>query len=182
MSPAFLEPEPLGRHHQVAGFECRSPELQDWLRRHARQSQADNFTKVLVTTARGYDDVASYYAWTVGSVSPADAPSRLSAGGGQDAVPVALLARLAVDTRHERQGLGRSLLRDVLLRTLALSQEAPIRALLVHCESAAAKGFYLRHVPAFEPSPTDPMHLLLLIKDLRRACGRFRGGGAGVPS
>jgi len=43
-----------------------------------------------------------------------------------------------------------------------------VRAVLIHCETDTARDFYLR-LAKFETSPTDPMHLLLLMKDLRRA-------------
>jgi GNAT superfamily N-acetyltransferase len=86
--------------------------------------------------------------------------------------PVALLARLGVDVRHEGRGLGAGLLQDVFLRVLALSTEIGCRALLVHAESSDARDFYRHLVPEFEDSPTDPLHLVLLTKDIRRT---FRG-------
>jgi hypothetical protein len=38
----------------------------------------------------------------------------------------------------------------------------------VHAESEEARAFYLHLVPEFEPSPTDDMHLVLLMKDIRK--------------
>ena len=35
-------------------------------------------------------------------------------------------------------------------------------------ETDDARGFYLHLVPEFEPSPTDPLHLVLLMKDILR--------------
>jgi GNAT superfamily N-acetyltransferase len=81
---------------------------------------------------------------------------------------VALLARLGVDVRHEGQGLGAGLLQDVFLRTLALSQEIGCRALLIHAESSNARDFYRHLIPELEDSPTDPLHLVVLTKDIRR--------------
>jgi hypothetical protein len=40
--------------------------------------------------------------------------------------------------------------------------------LLVHAESKQAQAFYEHLIPEFERSPTDPLHLLLLLKDIRR--------------
>ncbi|MCB2412004.1 GNAT family N-acetyltransferase [Demequina sp. TTPB684] len=119
----------------------------------------------------GEPDVVAYYAWTMGAISFEAAPTRVAAGGGKHAVPVALLARLAVDQRHEGHGLGRALLRDVVARTLEVGSRIGCRGLLVHCETEEAREFYLRHLPSFEPSPSDPMHLVLHMKDLRRAVG-----------
>jgi GNAT superfamily N-acetyltransferase len=73
-----------------------------------------------------------------------------------------VLARLAVDRRF--QGVGRALLKDALLRTAQAAEIAGIRAILVHARDDAARYGYLQW--GFEPSPTDPYHLFLLIKDL----------------
>jgi hypothetical protein len=40
--------------------------------------------------------------------------------------------------------------------------------LLVHAESEQARGFYEHLIPEFQPSPTDPLHLVLLLKNIRR--------------
>jgi len=45
------------------------------------------------------------------------------------------------------------------------------RGLLVHAESEEARAFYLHLVPEFEPCPTDDLHLVLLMKDIRRTFG-----------
>ena len=96
------------------------------------------------------------------------APERLRKGPGRHPQPVALLARLGVDIRHEGQGLGAALLQDVFARLMELSSDIGCRGLPVHAESAEAKKFYLHLVPEFEPSPTDDLHLVLLMKDIRR--------------
>jgi GNAT superfamily N-acetyltransferase len=87
---------------------------------------------------------------------------------------VALLARLGVDVAHERRGLGAALLQDVFARLIELSEDIGCRGLLVHAESTAARGFYLHLVPEFERSPTNDLHLVLLMKDIRRALGGSR--------
>jgi GNAT superfamily N-acetyltransferase len=89
-------------------------------------------------------------------------------GAGRYPQPVALLARLGVDVDHEGKGLGAALLQDVFARLVELSVEIGCRGLLVHAESAEARTFYLHLVPEFEPSPTDELHLVLLMKDIRR--------------
>lgn len=79
-----------------------------------------------------------------------------------------LLARLGVDLSHEGNGLGAALLRDACGRLVDLSDAIGCRGLLVHAESAEARDFYLHLVPELEPSPTDDLHLVLLMKDIRR--------------
>jgi GNAT superfamily N-acetyltransferase len=125
-------------------------------------------TRVLVVTPADSDIVVAYYAWCMASVTPTEAPPRVRKGAGRYPQPVALLARLGVDVDHESRGLGAGMLRDVIIRTLALGQEIGCRGLLVHAETVEARDFYLHLVPEFEASPTDGMHLYLLMKDIRR--------------
>jgi GNAT superfamily N-acetyltransferase len=82
--------------------------------------------------------------------------------------PVALLARLGVSVDHEGGGLGAALLADVVARTAELGRSIGCRGLVVHAESDQARAFYLHLVPEFVESPTDPLHLFLLIKDIVR--------------
>lgn len=168
MTGTYRRPEPLRDDHVVGSFDCRSPEQTQWLRRYARQSAAVGTTRVFVVTEVGSLDVIAYYGWCMAQVHPAEAPQRLRKGGGRYPQPDALLARLGVDVHHEGRGLGAGLLQDVFLRVIALSNEIGCRALLVHCESSNARDFYRHLVPEFEESPTDPLHLVLLTKDIRR--------------
>ncbi len=119
----------------------------------------------------GHQDekVVAYYAWCMAQINPRIAPEPLRKGGGRYPQPIALLARLGVDTDHEGRGLGTGLLQDVFTRLIELSEDIGCRGLLVHAESTAAREFYLHLVPEFETSPTDDLHLVLLMKDIRQA-------------
>lgn len=168
MTASYCRPEPLGDDHIVDAFECRSSEQTLWLQRNARQSSSVGTTRVFVVTEVGSPVVVAYYGWCMAHLEVTQAPARLRKGGGRYPQPVALLARLGVDVRHEGRGLGAGLLQDVVLRTLVLSAEIGCRTLLVHAESQRARDFYRHLVPEFDDSPTDPLHLVLLTKDIRR--------------
>jgi predicted N-acetyltransferase YhbS len=110
--------------------------------------------------------VVGYYALAVGQVEPSAATERLLKGQpAKRPVPVVILARLAVDHRHQDNGLGRSLLQDALLRCAGAAESVGIRALVAHANKDAS-GFYDRF--GFEASPTDPLHRILLMADLKR--------------
>jgi len=126
-------------------------------------------TRVFVVTEHVGNPVVAYYAWCMAQVGPDRAMERLRKGAGRYRQPVALLARLGVDTGHEGRGLGVGLLQDVFVRLLELSADIGCRGLIVQAASAEAREFCLHLVPEFEPSPTDEFHLLLLMKDIRRA-------------
>jgi GNAT superfamily N-acetyltransferase len=83
----------------------------------------------------------------------------LRKGAGRYPQPVPLLARLAVTAEHEGRGLGAGLLADVIARTAEVGAETGCRGLLLHAETAAARGFYLHVIPEFDLSPTDNLHL-----------------------
>jgi GNAT superfamily N-acetyltransferase len=168
MTERYRAPELLADHHGLEEFECRSSEQTQWLRRHARQSGSTGTTRVFIVTEGESPVVVAYYAWCMAQLTTVAAPVRLRRGAGRYPQPVALLARLGVDTRHEGRGLGAALLQDVLARLVELSDDIGCRGLLVHSESAAARDFYLHLVPEFEESPTDPLHLILLMKDIRK--------------
>ena len=168
-------PHPLNAAHDLERFVCASAEQTEWLVRHARQSTATGTTRVFVVTPTGSEQVVAYYAWTMAQIELADAPARLRKGAGRYPQPVALLARLGVHRDHEGQGLGAGLLRDVIARVAALSEEIGCRGLLVHCESEQARKFYLHLIPEFEASPTDELHLVLLLKDIKRTLQRDPG-------
>ena len=165
---SYQPPQPLQADHTHDGFACASTEQTDWLLRHARQSHATATTRVFVVTPTASRQVVAYYAWTMAQLDLSAAPARLRKGAGRYPQPVALLARLGVHRDHERHGLGAALLRDVIMRVAGLSDDIGCRGLLVHAESETARSFYPHLIAEFEPSPTDDLHLVLLLKDIKR--------------
>jgi GNAT superfamily N-acetyltransferase len=89
--------------------------------------------------------------------------SNQSAGGAQTYAAI-LIARLAVDRAWQGKGLGAGLLLDSLRRVLSAADIVGIRAVLVHAKDDAARRFY-EHFD-FDPSPVDPPHLFLLVKEI----------------
>ena len=94
-----------------------------------------------------------------------DAPVRIAKGAPNQPIGVVLLARLAVDVREQGAGIGRALLKDALLRAASAADIVSVRAVLVHALNEDARQFYLKH--DFEPSPVHPLHLMLLMKNIR---------------
>ena len=163
---AYRPPEPLERHHRLDEFDCGEPALDEWLKRHAGSAHASGSARVFVTTLEDGETVVGYYALAAAQVAPEEATGRARKGQPQARpVPVILLARLAVDRKHQGAGIGRSLLQDVLLRCLDAAEAIGARVLLVHAKHGAAKAWYMQY--GFEESPTDPLHLMRLLKDVR---------------
>jgi predicted N-acetyltransferase YhbS len=171
---AYSRPEPLRGKHSTEEFRSGEESLDVWLHRYARHAEASGSARTFVTSHDG-KRIVGYYSLTAGVVEPAAATERLLKGQPEGRpVPVALLGRLAVDLGHQGAGLGRSLLQDALLRTAQTAERVGIRALVAHALTEHAATFYGRF--GFEPSPTDPLHVILLMKDLRRFLDSKSGG------
>jgi GNAT superfamily N-acetyltransferase len=111
--------------------------------------------------------VIDYYSLAPAFVLPADAPTRVMKGQGRYSVPVILMARFALNLKEQKKGYGRVLFRDALRRALAGAEAIGGRAFLVHAKGEEARTYYERF--GMEASPTNPLHLFLLFKDIRKS-------------
>lgn len=165
--PRFDDPEPLGPSHVLEGFDCGRASLNVWLCRHAQQAAAAGSARTYVIVDAEQARVVGYHAVTAAGLKREAATPRIIKGMPRYPIPVVLLVRLAVDTTVTGRGIGAWLLRDAMTRTLAAADTIGVRAMLVHATDDTARAFYLRH--GLEPSPTDPLHLMILIKDIAAA-------------
>lgn len=162
MSAVYEPVRKLAPADSTEGFDCGQPALNQFLQRYALVNQKANSAQTYVCGLNG--EVVGFYSLAVGSVDPEDVPARVMKGLARHPVPVMILARLAADKDHQGKGLGKALLKDALLRTAQAADIAGIRCLLVHAKDEAARQWYESW--EFEPSPTDPYHLFLMLKDL----------------
>ena len=172
MSDAFTKPplsavELLASNHDVAEFDCgKHGSLTEWLKRFARMNQASGDTRTYVVHREFA--VVGYYSLAPGSIARKQATVRASKSA-PDPIPIVLLARLAVDQREQRQGLGPALLKDALQRAYAGAEIIGGRAILVHAIDPEAAMFYRKY--GFESCPGFELHLMLLMKDVRASLG-----------
>lgn len=157
-------PEPLSTAHQTGAFSCGDASLDDWLKRRALRNQAADASRTFVASEGS--NVIAYYALASGSVDVAAAPGGFRRNMPEP-IPVVVLGRLAVDRSRRGQGLGRALFRDGAKRVLLAAGSIGIRGILVHAISDDAREFYL--ALGFEPSPLEPMVLMVRLADLRGA-------------
>ena len=153
-------PEPITASHDIESFACGTPVLDEWLKRRALKNEVTGASRTFVVCNDG--QVIGYYALATGSVEHRDAPKKIRRNM-PNPIPVMVLGRLAVDQKWQHAGLGRSLLKDAVLRSVSVSQHAGIKALLVHALSEDAKSFYVRN--GFLESPLDPMTLVISLRD-----------------
>lgn len=155
-------PEPLGERHILSGFDCGEASLNHWLQLRALANQASGASRTYVV--RQGATVMGYYALATAAVALDTAPGRFRRNM-PDPIPAVLLARLAVDRRAQRAGVGRGMLRDAMARTAAASDQVGIALLLVHALNDAAKSWYLSF--QFTVSPMDPTVVMARVRDIR---------------
>ncbi len=156
-------PIPIAQAHDVTRFDCGRIELDDFLRHRALKAEG--------RTARTYvvcqgDAVVGYYAIAMGSVQRQQAPGKLRRNAPEQ-VPVAILARMAVDASLKGHGLGRALLKDALQRIAQASTIIGARAALVHAIDEDVLPFYLKY--GFVQYPADSRTLFLPIETIADA-------------
>jgi GNAT superfamily N-acetyltransferase len=145
----------------VSEFDCGNDILNDWLIKRALKNQSTGASRTFVI-CQG-NRVVGYYALASGSVERLASPKSI-ARNMPEPVPVMVLGRLAIDTGLQGQGLGSAMLKDALLRTLSVSRDIGIRAILVHAISEDARRFYLGY--GFLASPIDRMTLMLSLRHI----------------
>jgi len=163
MSLELSAPQPLTAEHLLAEFECGEATLDDWLKRRALANQVSGASRTFVVADMDRK-VYGYYAMAAGAVSHQLATSSVRRNM-PDPVPVMVLARLAVDRRDQGIKLGASMLQDAVSRTVAVSQNVGVRALLVHALHDRAKQFYEYY--GFQASPMHPLTLMLRLSTLK---------------
>jgi GNAT superfamily N-acetyltransferase len=160
------KPVPLSKDHVLEQFDCGKEPLNNWLKKHALQSDGAQHTKTMVIAEDKI--VIGYYSYNVISVEHEDStPERVKKGLAKHPIPVFLIARLAIDKKHQGKGLGARLLRHALRGAAGIAADpegVPIRAVIVDAIDEEAKVFYSGF--DFVPFPADALRMWLLMKDL----------------
>lgn len=157
-------PELLSAGQQLENFDCGVAGLSDWLRKRALVNNREGASRTYVVAEDR--NVVGYYALAAGEIAIAEAAGRFRRNM-PNPVPVALLGRRAIDRRYHGQGLGRAVFRDGANRVLNAADTLGIRGMIVHAISDEARAFYI--ALGFEPSPIEPLTLMVTLADLRAA-------------
>jgi GNAT superfamily N-acetyltransferase len=153
--------------HDVTGFSCGDELLDRWLVRYAGQNQRRDAARTFVAAASD-DRVYGYYALLAGQLAHHEATPETSKGLSRHfPIPVAILARLAVDLGQQGQGIGAALLDDALVRMVRASEQVAVRAVVVHAVNENASSFYERF--GFRALSAAPRALMATMSSLRAA-------------
>jgi GNAT superfamily N-acetyltransferase len=154
----------LGPEQDLSGFDCGQDELNRWLLDHALASQKADLARTYLALTDA--DVAGYVSLTTGSIRREAAPRRWARGMPRHPIPTILIARLAVDRRHQGARLGSRLLAEALRLAVAASDTAAARLVVVDAIDDQAAAFYRRW--GFIDVPENPRRLFRKISDVRR--------------
>jgi GNAT superfamily N-acetyltransferase len=163
MSLQLCAPIAFAANHILDDFACGEASLDEWLKLRALTNQLSGASRTFVVADQD-GRVYGYYAMAAGAVSHRAATSGVRRNM-PDPIPVMVLARLAVDHRAQDNKLGASLLQDAVGRAVRVSQNAGVRALLVHALHDRAKQFYEHY--GFQESPQHPMTLMLRLNSAK---------------
>lgn len=159
--------EKLDKRHDRAAFSCGVESLDDYLRRFAGQNEKSGISQHFVAVATAGDSrILGYYALSAGSVAFDRVPDALRKRLPRYPIPVAHLARLAVDQSMQGHGLGEDLLIDALSRIMHAADEVGIHAVEVVAVNDSARRFYAKY--GFTAMVDDERHLYLPLSAVRK--------------
>ncbi len=147
--------------------DCGNAALNTYLGRFGLASQSSGAARTYVALREAR--VVGYYSLAAASEEPLRVPVRVAKGLAKHAIPLTLLARLAVDASEQGKRLGEALLKDAIKRHLQAQSILGSRALVAHAKDERTAEFYARY--GFQHSPTDSLHLYLLTKDMLKTLG-----------
>lgn len=151
--------ERLGPQHDRAAFTCGQPDLDAWFRTRAGQDEKRDLARVFVM--RDDEGVLGFYSLSTFTIEIDDLPPRLARKlPPYDAIPAALIGRLARAERARGQAVGELLLLDALRRTLDASDTLAVHAIIVDAKDSRSMAFYARHGFESLPGRSDRMFLL----------------------
>lgn len=160
------QPRPIEATDNTTDFDLGEESLDRYLADRALTNHLADLGRCYVCLDT--EKVLGYYTLSAVAVEHADLPGTVRRNA-PNPVPAVLMGRLAIDTKAQGSGLGRFLVRDAILSTLAAADRIGVRILLVHALHEQAATFYERL--GFKRSPTDPLHLYLLLADARKSLG-----------
>jgi len=145
-SESELVIEPLNQNHNRAAFNCGIESLDRYLTRQASQDIKRRISRVFV--ACGLQDetrVLGYYTLSTLSIDLSFLPEKVANKLPRHPIPAALIGRLAIDISAQGKGIGKMLLSNAIKRTLSVSDDIAIYAMVVDAINQEAESFYKRY-------------------------------------
>lgn len=139
--------ELLDKKHNRNDFDCGKELLNTYLKTQARQDVKRKLAACFVLTEGSTNEIQGYYTLSNNSI-PLTSFSELiqkKLPKSYRSIPTTLLGRLAIDLKHQGQGIGKILLIDALKRSYEISKEIGSFAVVVDPIDAEAERFYEKY-------------------------------------
>jgi predicted N-acetyltransferase YhbS len=158
--------EHLSSTHNRTSFRCTEPALENYLHKQARQDVKRQISQAFVATATDQpSDILGYYTLSALSIELTSLPNNIAKNLPRQAIPAALLGHLTVSEKVQGTGIGKMLLMDSIKRTLAISEEIGIYALVVDALNVQVEQYYMQY--GFLPLKKRSLRLYLPLKTIR---------------
>jgi GNAT superfamily N-acetyltransferase len=166
--PGIRSPEPLNNAHDLTSFDNgKHPSLDAWLRESAPSSEGLSARTYVICSTDPPNRVIGYYCISSVTEQRESLPSAKLRRSMPKTVPFLLIGRLAVDKSYQRLGLGTDMLRDALMRCVAIAEMAGVRGIIAQAIDDDDVLFYRRH--GFINMPHRERLMLLPIETARAA-------------
>jgi len=163
--------EPLNKQHDRAAFRCGQPDLDAWFHQRAGQDERRNIARVFVAVDSELG-VVGFYSLGAFTLALPNLPKDVARNLPRyDAIPAALIGRLARDERVRGQGMGDLLLADAIKRILGAGRALAVFAIVVDAKDETAVRFY--EAFGFRTFPSQPNRLFLLTSTAALALERL---------
>lgn len=159
--------EPLHEDYHLDRFDCGNDQLSAWLQRHALHARGQG-TRTYVLVEESTGSIMGYFAIVPHMVAREDAPARIGRGAPAQ-IPAVLLAKFALDTQVQGQGLGTEFLLKALTMIIEASRIAGGKLVVVDAVDERARAFYEKH--DFEAIPGDESRLVMKLSTAAKALG-----------
>jgi ribosomal protein S18 acetylase RimI-like enzyme len=161
MNDSLRKPSVLSDQHNLYGFDCGEPSLNNWLVEKARYNQAEGYSQTFVIADFNWN-VVSYACLAGGMIDRDEVPRSARTGQAPKQIPVAILGRLAVHLNSRGLRLGERMLQHMISTVLTAGSMVAFRAIIVDALNDKARSFYIRY--GFEPTKISVNRLLLPVQ------------------
>ncbi|MGL4375252.1 MAG: GNAT family N-acetyltransferase [Microcoleaceae cyanobacterium] len=146
-------------------FDCGVPELNEYLKKYARQNDRRGISKTFVAIPPGENsEVAGYYSVSMAEIKRESLPDNYRKGLPCYPVPAMRIGKLAVSRAMQGRGLGGELLMESFRKAVNLSFEVGIFAVIVDAKNEGVKQFYLKY--GFLPFVDNELSLFIPISTI----------------
>jgi GNAT superfamily N-acetyltransferase len=157
----------LNRNFDRISFNCGNEDLNLFLQKHAYKNQGIGISQTWICHKNTETEIIGYYTLNAASIEREALPHENAKRLPGYPVPCVLLARLAVDTRYQKKGMGKFLLKNALERIITYSEQIGAYAVVVHAKNDQVKNFYEQY--GFIELPQDELTLFIPIVTIKKA-------------